>query len=185
MNKKYFARILIVLCGALMLAGCDAKEDLHEEMRLHLRDVFIVEGEEMISEGFLSSGARYEFRGEFDFHQFRVDYNFYLERPTGDIATVNNYIEAAEIGQLYIFPTLRSDMENIERNWMIVVRHCSDANVWMVKVEFDEGVFSLGEPNIFTISSINRRVIEFSRNAGSVYMISPEYLGFENTLEGR
>jgi len=139
-------------------------------------------------EGVLSTGAKYEFHGVFNFNEFRKEYNFYLERATGSMVTVNNPTEAAEEGQFYIFPTLRNRAVTGEESWSIVVRYCPETNNWVIQASFSEDArYRLrGEPTIFAINRLTGEVVEFSRNAGSFYMFEPERLGWRDWAgEGR
>jgi len=186
MKKKYIT-IWIILCIALFVAtGCPKAED--EQASAEQSQCDNLMGEQLIENGeyaggILSTGARYEFRGNFNFNEFRVNCNFYLERSTNSIVNANTYADAAELGQFYIFPNLKSTSESTDRQWIIVVYYCTETDNWAIMSEFPVGSLVLGEPNIFTINRTTGDVVEFSRNAGSAYMSTPEELGWERTVD--
>jgi len=132
--------------------------------------------------GILSTGIVYEFRGEFNFNEFRRQCNFYLERGTGNTLIAQTPIEVAELGQFYLLPGLQEEysphleliLESLLPPWehiegessIIVVYYCVETDNWVIKLEFPENTSILGEFNIFAINRSNGNVIEFSSNEG-------------------
>jgi hypothetical protein len=126
------------------------------------------------SEGVLSTGIVYQFRGNFIFNEFRQEHNFYLERSTGNVMVAKTSAESAEAGQFYLFPALRNTQQPFEHiegeSSIIVVRYCPETDNWVLQIEFPAGTLLLGEPHIFTINRSTGNVIEFSANRGGVFI---------------
>jgi|GEM_PF-2738677 len=190
MKKKYTVIVIILFITLFIATGCllvAEAEQLGAEQRqcnnlINSREERVIENENYTG-GVLSTGARYEFRGDFNFNEFRVNCNFFLERPTNLTVIADTYTDAAELGQFYIFPTLIHMSESMERNWIIVVYYCTETDNWVIMTEFAEGSVTLGEPTIFAINRTTGDLVEFSRNAGSSYMYRPERAGWERTLD--
>jgi len=130
-----------------------------------------------ISEGILSTGMKYEFHGEFDFHAFREEYGYYWQRSTDHVVIATTPTEAAEKGQFYLSPTLRSIEEKLEHiegeSEVIAVNYCTITGKWVIQFITPEAVrlLTLGEPPIYSINHTTGEVIEFSQNRGSVHII--------------
>ena len=133
--------------------------------------------------GILSTGIVYEFRGEFNFNEFRRQCSFYLERGTGNTIIAQTPIEVAELGQFYLLPSLQEEypsgleliLEDLRQPYehvegesdIIVVHYCVETDNWVIKIEFPENASILGgDFNIFAINRSNGDVIEFATNEG-------------------
>jgi hypothetical protein len=80
------------------------------------------------SKGVLSTGIMYEFRGNYDFNEFREQNNFYLERATNTTVKAQTPIEAVELGQFFCFQLCVADnsranmwKENLQSLYFIIV----------------------------------------------------------------
>ena len=146
-------------------------------------------------QGELSTGIIYEFRGEFNFNEFRKENGFYWERTTGDVVDAQTYTEAAEIAQLYMSPLLRSATERYrvgmsyrEDGIIFVVNYCLETDSWGIQKEIPEDVRRriVGEPTIFTINRSTGNVVQVTANRGSAAILVREVYeegGWRRTIE--
>ena len=132
------------------------------------------------SRGVLSTGLVYEYRGEFNFNEFRRQCRYYLERETDYAIVVETFTEAAEVGQLYFFPgNLDLDREypavHRERESLILlVYSCRETNNWVIERKFPRAEFlGIRPDNIITINRSSGDVVEFARRRGRGHM--PEW----------
>jgi len=130
-----------------------------------------------ISVGVLSTGIKYEFHGEFNFLEFRLEHGFYWELTTHVNINAPTHSEVAEEGQFYLLPALRTISQRREHvegeSGIIVIRYCPETNNWVVQYVLPEVAQSmmLGEPNILSVNRITGALIEYSRNMGSVSIV--------------
>ena len=127
------------------------------------------------SEGVLSTGIIYEFRGEFNFTEFRRQCHYYLEREADGTFIAETPMEVAELGQFHF--------DFIRRDVIVLVYYCPDTDNWIIERKYPEGIMFLGlQPD--TIFAINRStgiIVEFSRFTGDGFL--GEWLkGWRRTL---
>ena len=117
------------------------------------------------SDEFLT-GRIYEFRGEFDFNEFRRKCRFFLERETDVILPAQTPKTAASLIQARFFAGL---WQQGGSPWIYIVYFCPETDNWVVGAVLPEGVAIFGEElfNIFAINRSSGEVVEFSLGRGN------------------
>ena len=192
MKKRYMFAIGCLLC--VILVTCVVVIFAKNQLPYNERGVSTLSEKDPaerlsnpIANGVLSTGIRYEFHGEFNFNEFRQEYGFHWERKADSTVIATNYTEAAEAGQFYLSPLLRTIQEprvHVEgESWIVAIRHCHETDNWVVQYVLPEATrhLMLGEPNIFAISRSTGNIIEFSRNMGSVSILDGQD-GWQRTM---
>ena len=141
MCKKYIIISLVVIFSSLIvLVGCDSEYG-SISYAIQSRDNDASDAGEVTSDknfqrGTLLNGAIYEFRGEFDFMEFRDNLNLIYETPVRGIVSAGTPTEAAEEGQRIIFSTSHGNRQSTIHMSIFVVQYCPITDNWVIWVEF-------------------------------------------------
>jgi len=144
------------------------------------------------SRGILSTGIPYEFRGIFDFFEYRQQYQYYWERAVGDSIITHSPIEVAEVGQFYLFPNLNAQHARwvIAQGWFIVIHYCPRTDDWVMKWQFcEEEILArrwMPTP-IFTINRTDGTIIEYGNNLTGQFVseFTLRRRGWRRTIDNR
>lgn len=108
-------------------------------------------------------GIVYEFRGELNFNDFRIDCHYYLERATDKVLNAKTPKELAELARFHLFP----ESSNGERSPVVLhIYYYPEADSWIIRREFSDNQMFWGFPpeDIFAINRSTGEVVEYSRD---------------------